>query len=457
MPAPRKHLAALDGLRFVAAFCVLIAHGYGYVVTQGSAALQGPVALMLESLAVPGMTLFFVLSGFVIHLNYSGTATKDWAGTFEFFIARFSRLYPLFLAVFAFDFWRMLSVENYFGGRPMLNFDLFGPLPVYLSFTQTWLPIAHDGHLLFTHYGWLTSAAQATGAMWSLSLEFLFYLIYPWMGVLVSRLRGARLVGAAVIVSLISIVYYMWCSRHTATLFDFGVRLLGAEEPAREFQAWAGFYSPLGRMAEFLLGAFAAQQYLLSPKGSSILARWPATSTTVVAAAFAGLFVALVLMHSPLGLFIGLCTASLVALLMLLAVRHSTWISRALSGAVIVSLGESSYSLYLLHWYTLTQWVGPYATPLSFVGRIVVFLVGIAATLAIARLVYVFYERPSLRWLRRNFKPLRLHLVLGVAFIVSTAFSLAASMQVHSVWYFCQSASAVDCSALGIARAPGGR
>src|SRR5262245_23941149 len=103
IPAPRKHLPALDGLRFVAAFCVLITHGYEYVISQGSTAPEGSVALLLKSLAAPGMTLFFVLSGFVIHLNYSGTATKDWAGTFDFFIARFSRLYPLFLVVFAFD------------------------------------------------------------------------------------------------------------------------------------------------------------------------------------------------------------------------------------------------------------------------------------------------------------------------------------------------------------------
>ena len=44
------------------------------------------------------MTLFFVLSGFVIHYNYAGLVTGGrLRGIGAFLWARFARLYPLFL------------------------------------------------------------------------------------------------------------------------------------------------------------------------------------------------------------------------------------------------------------------------------------------------------------------------------------------------------------------------
>jgi peptidoglycan/LPS O-acetylase OafA/YrhL len=44
------------------------------------------------------MTLFFVLSGFIIHYDYSEQITKyHWRGIVSFLIARFARLYPLYI------------------------------------------------------------------------------------------------------------------------------------------------------------------------------------------------------------------------------------------------------------------------------------------------------------------------------------------------------------------------
>jgi hypothetical protein len=139
------HMRALDGIRFIAAFCVLAGHGYGYVVLQPSIPATDPISTLLVSLPGLGMTLFFVLSGFVIHYNYHRTVGIGSSGNGDFFIARFSRLYPLFLAVFAIEFIHMLWLEGYLSGAPLDDFDLFGPLPFFLSFTQTWLFIPFDG------------------------------------------------------------------------------------------------------------------------------------------------------------------------------------------------------------------------------------------------------------------------------------------------------------------------
>src|ERR1700688_722162 len=92
-----RHIPSLDGLRGVAALNVMFAHGYWYIVLlQQDQAADNAFARFMGSGAGVGMTLFFVLSGFVIHYNYCRTVPASTSGKIDFFIARFARLYPLF-------------------------------------------------------------------------------------------------------------------------------------------------------------------------------------------------------------------------------------------------------------------------------------------------------------------------------------------------------------------------
>ena len=68
----RDTVPGLTGLRFVAAFCVLIAHSV--TVLMG-----GHEVYWIKQASGFGMTLFFVLSGFVIHYNYAVAVTGSQA------------------------------------------------------------------------------------------------------------------------------------------------------------------------------------------------------------------------------------------------------------------------------------------------------------------------------------------------------------------------------------------
>src|SRR5271156_476612 len=88
-------LPALTGLRFVAALCVVLAHGAAFMTNIPAGDPLWRIYLM--SLASIGMTLFFVLSGFVIHYNYCEQIIKfRGRGIANFFVARVARLYPLY-------------------------------------------------------------------------------------------------------------------------------------------------------------------------------------------------------------------------------------------------------------------------------------------------------------------------------------------------------------------------
>src|SRR5579862_7296652 len=126
----RPHIASLDGLRFIAAGTVLFSHGYFYLLLfQQSSSITAYNAPFV-ALANVGMTLFFVLSGFVIHYNYAASVALP-GGVRAFFVARFARLYPLFFLVFAIS---TIGVLRHADGKA----DVIGPIPLYLTFTQTW-------------------------------------------------------------------------------------------------------------------------------------------------------------------------------------------------------------------------------------------------------------------------------------------------------------------------------
>src|SRR5690242_14476483 len=99
---------SLDVLRGLAALCVVFWHWQHFFyagTTAGSVKLQ---ELPLYKIFFPFYTegylaveLFFCLSGFVFYWLYSQPISNGLVSTREFFVLRFSRLYPLHFATLA--------------------------------------------------------------------------------------------------------------------------------------------------------------------------------------------------------------------------------------------------------------------------------------------------------------------------------------------------------------------
>ena len=144
----RPDIPALTGLRFFAAFSVVVAHG-----TVQLLKFEEPPTLIdrLPQLSAFGMTLFFVLSGFVIHYNYRKKVTEQGLnGMAGFMWARFARLYPLYLFMLVLDvlLGRKLMVfvaDNADGFQ-----DVLGSLPYYLLLVQSWFYVPFgDSSLIY--------------------------------------------------------------------------------------------------------------------------------------------------------------------------------------------------------------------------------------------------------------------------------------------------------------------
>jgi peptidoglycan/LPS O-acetylase OafA/YrhL len=402
----RSDVPALTGLRFLAAFAVLLAHGLAATVAS-----NGPpygVVLWLMQLSGFGMTLFFVLSGFVIHYNYAGLVTDGrLRGIAAFLWARFARLYPLFLLMML--VYVLVSQRHvaYWTGRPGEINAIFQALPYFLLSIQSWIYKVIGGGSL------IDAIRGGSPPTWSISTEWFFYFAYPCIAWLILRARKP---------AVILLVAGLWCVLWTAFstgLYDrtpqldvwavarFGA-IAGVQNEDDSFVRWLLYVSPYLRIGEFVLGAITAQLYvaLLSRDATR---RENAVGGAVFWAAALSVFLINYLAYSPevpLTIFrkmsMNFALAPSVALLVFCAARYQSAASRLLTSRPAMALGEASYSIYLVHSIVLISAVKLTGSVVHGVAYNVVKLILLMTiVVAISLLLYAYYEAPSRRWLRQ--------------------------------------------------------
>jgi peptidoglycan/LPS O-acetylase OafA/YrhL len=399
----REVVPGLTGLRFVAAFCVLIAHSV--TVLMG-----GHDVYWIKQASGFGMTLFFVLSGFVIHYNYAAVVTGRQAarGTAAFFWARFARLYPLLLLMLAlyvlvsnrhFEFWT---------GRPERFIDVLRALPYFLLSIQSWLylPIG-DTSLIY-------AIGPSASLTWSISTEWFFYLVYPLAAWAIVGLRTPRSVALAAVA---------WCAFWifvATSLYDrspqldawaiahFGPVAGAQEHPLDCFVRWLLYFSPYLRMGEFILGTLVAQFYVqLQARKATAVEN--ALGNAIFVAAVVSVFVISYFAYGPgiaMNVFekmdMNFALAPSAALLIFCAARYRSVVSRLLNTPALIALGDASYSIYLLHLGVLLAavWLTGSAERSLVFDCVRLVVVG-AAIITVSMLVYRFCEAPAREWLRR--------------------------------------------------------
>ncbi len=184
-------LKILDGLRGLAAFYVMVGHarwllweGYseGYLKHPETYNIVEKSLVYFFSFFKFGheaVLLFFVLSGFVIHLRYSKKINLDSENTrfdwFDFIKRRAKRLYPplLFALLITFIFDTIGSNAGFGIYSHSTNYFLINNnINHFLDFKTL------IGNLLFLMNSY-TSIFGSNGPLWSLKFEWWFYMIYP--------------------------------------------------------------------------------------------------------------------------------------------------------------------------------------------------------------------------------------------------------------------------------------
>lgn len=317
---------ALDGLRGVAILLVIASHVFAGRFVGG-----GPV----------GVTIFFVLSGFLItSLLLEERERTDRISLRRFYERRARRLFP----ALALSLLVVGSISVYLGASPARL------LPVVFYFGNWW--IAFGGKLGYFRM------------TWSLAVEEQFYLLWPLLLIGVARLGGRRaIMWTAVVGAALSIAlrFALWDDGTGAQRIRFGSDTNAA-----------------GLMVGCALAVWMSTRTTGQNRPVTALA-------ATVFAALTGFFVAPAA-YTLVAPLVGILVAVVLILTLCQDGDAGPFASRFMRYA-----GRRSYGWYLWHVPALllsVRWLG-YAAP--------AILLGLGVTLAMAELSWRYVEQPFLR------------------------------------------------------------
>jgi peptidoglycan/LPS O-acetylase OafA/YrhL len=369
-PFIEGRLQSIDALRGVAALGVVLYHSL--LQTQNAVPgnfLKWPVKLIqfVSSFGYIGVFLFFVISGFCIHLQWAKSRANQQQQSIQFgsfWKRRIRRLYPPYLIAFAL-FMIMAALTT---GINVTHFFVYDIVM----------------HLLMLHNLDPNTCYSINGVFWTLAIEEQLYLAYFLL--LFLRTRW----GWGPTLAICALARVLWFLFSHAVWITAGTGIPVPEAAASHWFTWA-----LGAIA--VEAAFGLIQL---PKWCKNL--WIAAAAIVMASAVSVILpltqkdtiahdLVWMLMHPVwgLGFFIVVNRA--------VQAEHS-WLARLRSPRIVTAaatVGVFSYSLYLTHelvimqsWWFVIEGFPPILNTLMIV---------VPATVAFAWVFYRFCEKPYMR------------------------------------------------------------
>ena len=361
-PPQSKSSYPLTSLRFFAALLVLYHHSVRTFLPVFSAraenhgASHGFFATLSFTFTV-SVSFFFLLSGYVLSLVYLRNTQP--LNLRKFFVARFARLYPLYLVVQTAD-----SVE-FLSAQLQLH-----TVPIAIARTGlVWL-----ANLCMVQV-WSRKLLHINPPSWSLCCEVFFYLCFPLLGGLLWKLRGARLWIAAFV------------------LFAGGQALAMALRP--HLTVLTVLTLPVMHLPTFALGILLARSHTLQRERKDRPPIRPSHAYAVLALSIAGLLLSVPLQslfHVPNPYNDGMM-APIFALIVWALSATPTALSRLLCARGLIALGNASYALYLIHYPILVlfqhfHWISPFC-----------YAVYVLLCIGLSLMSFHYFETPTRLWL----------------------------------------------------------
>jgi len=353
LTAHRWPLKALTGIRFFAAFYVVVFHTrVGQLLYDHGHHAAGNF-FFNGFLAVP---LFFLLSGFILAYTYEGQIEEP-GDRRRFWEARFSRIWPVYAVSLV-----MASIPGFTIPPPATALAT-------LSMVQAWNPFD------------IGMAGAWNLVCWTLSVEAVFYIVFPWFQTwLEERSSRSQLITIAGMLLL-------------CVAINSASRTLGY----KPYGAWKWIPLPLPHLPEFFTGVGLGNYYLRR------LARNP--GTTILPGkglwTYASLLATIALLCCPASRWTGIIVIAFTALLFGLA-AEKTLLSRFLSTRAMLLGGGISYSIYLVQ-MPVKNWVLLITARMHLNSEALRFLITATVLIGISLILFKAVEDPARKVLRGIF------------------------------------------------------
>lgn len=277
--------------RFIAAIAIVISHFNKDLFLYKI----GPVSNLFLRANV-GVSYFFILSGFIMIVAYSGKSRIDY---WEFYKNRFARIYPLYI----------IGLLLYFMTRYHV-FDVYGFI-LYLLGVQSWIP----GKAMILNF-----------PGWSISVEFFFYLLFPFLYNHFYSKKNKYIWIFTIGIWLVTQVFSNW--------YEASGMYEGAHTKSHEFL----YYFPLWHLNEFLIGNLAGIYFVKNYN--------PQNYDLPLILVFGLILISLIFV--PLFYHNGLMALLFVPAIILIS-SNSGSIKKLFSLKPLEYLGEISYAIYITH------------------------------------------------------------------------------------------------------------
>lgn len=330
--------------RFIAAVSIVVFH-FG----SGSFQFDNHYTQFIFKQANVSVSYFFILSGFVMIIAYYKNSKIDF---FSYLKNRFARIYPVYLM--AITLLLILSILS-------RKVDYQG-LILNLLMIQAWVP---GKALAFNIPGW------------SLSVEFLFYMLFPFLfNYFYSKVNYTKL--------FFPILFFWVFSQFLFHLLIYKPYLFELS-----FYNIDLAYFPLMHLNEFLVGNLAGL-YFINNNGTKRNFDFHIIGVVILIIG---------VLKFPIGLnfHIGLLALFFIPLIILMGLNNGK-ISDLFKTKICVFLGEISFGVYILQ-FVVWQWISDYRLGKYFgIDKegdfIFAFFVRLFMLILISSLSYVYIETP---------------------------------------------------------------
>jgi len=336
-------IPSLTGLRAIAAYMVFLHH-------SPILFLQFPSFDIQRELHI-GVTVFFVLSGFLITYRYQDSYTFNRKWLFQYFLNRFARIFPVYLLITIFSLFYLMESDFFIW---IINLTLVKGFFDEFKFSIT---------------------PQA----WSLTVEECFYFLAPILFMLFDKKK-----------TFIHLLIFLSSLLGAVLLIGNKVDYYSFLSPVR----FVLLYTFFGRFFEFITGMYLAK-ILTNKIPSPLIANYLKHKTMIGCGGILIVLVGLALLKSnfyeyglyhPLGVVLNnLILPVFIALLIWGLTKEETVFSKILSTSLFGLLGKSSYVFYLIHFGIIYK-----LTSFYFSNKLSVFIVLNIFSI----IIYKYYEKP---------------------------------------------------------------
>lgn len=370
----------IDILRGIAILLVLVLHFHlAYHIDKSVLAeiFSGSFIKTLASNGNYGVTMFFVISGFLITSKslqrYGKLASLDLVG---FYILRFARIVPCLLLVLA-----MILLFNF------LSIDIFKNNPNTTSLFWAFFSVLTFWHnVLMAKFGYFN---YCLNIYWSLSVEEVFYFSFPILCLLLKRARFLIPFWLALII-LAPIYRSFYVHNEIVALYGY----------LSCFDAIA-----IGCCTAVIINSIKFRQWFDRFKECSDLKKkW---IVNIIQYGAALMLVTVYLMGIDKNMIIGFSLIAIsTAILLVIGAKREEIGCRNNTNRfkkIICWFGRNSYELYLFHIVILALMVSIYDGPntLGNYGKIVWMVVFFLASVLFAGAIAKFYSQPMNKKLRQ--------------------------------------------------------